>query len=68
MHHKLIYTRKKAGDSQETLAQLIGCTRQSYSQKERNERDFKLSEAEKIAQHYKTTIDDLFEDITQIGL
>lgn len=68
MHYKLIATRKKADDSQENLANLVGCTRLTFGKKERMESGFTLQEAEKLARHYEMTIEELFEDVSEIGI
>ncbi|PFK07974.1 transcriptional regulator [Bacillus cereus] len=47
--------------TQEAVSKVINISKQTYYLKESGKRDFTLTEAKKLAKHFKTTVDDLFE-------
>lgn len=60
MHINLFVRRRENRLSQEDMAKLLNVHRQSYHLKEAGKREFTLSEAQKIAKHFNTTVDELF--------
>ncbi|MED3088456.1 helix-turn-helix transcriptional regulator [Bacillus toyonensis] len=61
MHKKLFIARKERRMTQEKAANLIHISSRSYFAKEQGKSDFKLKEAQKLANYFKTTVDELFE-------
>lgn len=60
MHRKLKALRQLNGLTQEDTAKLLGLSLHTYNNKENNRTKFSLDEAKKIADLFKTTVDDIF--------
>lgn len=60
MHKNLFIARKEQRMTQETTANLINIAPKTYYLKEHGKSDFTLKEAQKLAKHFKTTVDELF--------
>lgn len=56
----LIELRKKAGESQKDIANLIGISEGSYREREIGNLQFKMNEMFAIANHYNKSIEDVF--------
>ncbi|MEB7428338.1 helix-turn-helix domain-containing protein [Enterococcus faecalis] len=56
----LIELRKKAGESQKDIADLIGISEGSYRKREIGNLQFKMNEMFVIAKHYNKPIEDIF--------
>lgn len=56
----LIELRKKAGESQRDIANLIGISEGSYRKREIGNLQFKMNEMFIIAKHYNKSIEDIF--------
>lgn len=61
MKNDLRERRERAGESQADLAVAVDVTRQSINAIERGRYDPSLELAFKLARHYDTTIEDIFE-------
>jgi len=61
MHKNLYIARKEQRMTQKATANLIHISPRSYFDKENRKTDFTLKEAQKLAEHFKTTVDELFE-------
>ncbi|MCU5100542.1 helix-turn-helix domain-containing protein [Bacillus cereus] len=60
MYQNLFIARRESRMTQEAAGKVINITKQSYHLKECGKRDFTLTEAKKLAKHFKTTVDNLF--------
>ncbi|MBE5089580.1 MULTISPECIES: helix-turn-helix transcriptional regulator [Bacillus cereus group] len=60
MHQNLFIARRESRMTQEAAGKVINITKQSYHLKECGKREFTLTEAKKLAKHFKTTVDNLF--------
>lgn len=60
MQLKLLQARKESGETQGDVAKLLGVTTNTYAAKERGEIQFKMNEMFTLAEHYHSTIEDLF--------
>lgn len=60
MQKKLLGLRKEKGVTQQNLADLIGVSKNTYSNKEQGKRDFKISEMFKIANFFQVEIGEIF--------
>ncbi|MGU3440002.1 helix-turn-helix transcriptional regulator [Bacillus cereus] len=61
MHKNLYIARKEQRMTQEKTAHLIHISPRAYFAKEHRKSDFTLTEAQKLAKYFKTTVDELFE-------
>lgn len=61
--NKIKGLRNEHNDSQERLANILNISTTSYAQKERGERDFKVSEVTFIANYYNVEIGIFFDKI-----
>ncbi|MEF7556197.1 helix-turn-helix transcriptional regulator [Bacillus thuringiensis] len=61
MYQKLFIARRENRMTQEAASKVINISKQTYYLKEKGKSDFTLTEAKKLAKHFKTTVDDLFE-------
>ncbi|PGZ24393.1 transcriptional regulator [Bacillus anthracis] len=61
MYQNLFIARRENRMTQEAASKVINISKQTYYLKESGKRDFTLTEAKKLAKHFKTTVDDLFE-------
>lgn len=61
IYPNLYIERHKRRDSQTKLAKELCIARQTYALKESGEREFTLSEAQKLAKRYGKPLDYLFE-------
>ncbi|WP_103653310.1 helix-turn-helix transcriptional regulator [Bacillus thuringiensis] len=61
MYQNFFIARRENRMTQETSGKLINITKQTYHLKESGKRDFTLTEAKLLAEHFKRTADDLFE-------
>lgn len=59
---KLKAYRELKGVNQSVMAEMLGVRPNTYSFKENGKTEFTLSEAKKIADYFKTTIDHIFFD------
>ncbi|KAA6475124.1 helix-turn-helix transcriptional regulator [Bacillus swezeyi] len=62
MYSTLFITRKEKRKSQKDIAKVLNIHAQSYHLKEAGKREFTLTEAQKLAQYFNTTLDNLFGD------
>ncbi|MES1053865.1 helix-turn-helix transcriptional regulator [Bacillus thuringiensis] len=60
MHKNLFIARKEQRMTQEKAANLINKSQRAYYSKEQGKSDFTLKEAQKLANYFKTTVDELF--------
>ncbi|MES1053605.1 helix-turn-helix transcriptional regulator [Bacillus thuringiensis] len=60
MHKNLFIARKERRMTQEKVANLIHISTRTYFAKEHGKSDFTLKEAQKLANYFKTTVDELF--------
>ncbi|MED1302977.1 transcriptional regulator [[Bacillus thuringiensis] serovar konkukian] len=60
MHKNLFIARKEQRLTQEKAANLIHISPRTYFAKEHGKRDFTLKEAQKLANYFQTTVDELF--------
>lgn len=60
MQARLIGIRKYHKESQETVAKLIGISRELYSKSENGSREFRSNEMFTLAEHYNVPIGSLF--------
>lgn len=63
MQGKLLAFRKEKGVSQKELADLIGVSVNTYSNKELGKREFKASEMFKIASYLSVEVTDIFSPL-----
>ncbi|PGS81030.1 transcriptional regulator [Bacillus cereus] len=61
MHKNLYIARKERRMTQVAAAKLINKGQRTYYSKEHGKSDFTLKEAQKLAEYFKTTVDELFE-------
>lgn len=59
-HWKLYVCRKEAGKSQEDIAKVLGISTGRMQLKECKKAEFTLSECQKLADYFNTTLDELF--------
>ncbi|MGX5633408.1 helix-turn-helix transcriptional regulator [Bacillus thuringiensis] len=61
MHKNLYIARKEQRMTQVAAAKLIYISPRAYFAKEHRKSDFTLKEAQKLAEYFNTTVDELFE-------
>lgn len=61
MRQNLYIARRENRMTQKAVSKVINISKHTYYMKETGKRDFTLTEAKKLAKHFKTTVDDLFE-------
>ncbi len=59
---KLQFLREAAGESQDQVAEAADISRVAYTRYENGSREPKASIAIKLAQHFNTSVEELFED------
>jgi len=59
---KLQFLREAAGESQDQVAEAVDISRVAYTRYENGAREPKASIAIKLAQHFNTTVEELFKD------
>lgn len=59
---KLQYLREASGESQDQVAEAADISRVAYTRYENGSREPKASTAIKLAQHFNTTVEQLFKD------
>lgn len=62
MQYKLLVLRKKLNFTQKDMAKCLDVTVETYSNKENDVTDFKISEMYAIASMFKMNINDIFSD------
>ena len=68
MQIKLYETRKRAKLSQQEVADILGISRNSYGQKERDDVSFNLEEMFALSELLNTSLDDLFISQSKEGM
>ncbi|WP_144517284.1 helix-turn-helix transcriptional regulator [Bacillus thuringiensis] len=61
MRKKLFIARKERRMLQKDVGKVVNMHKNTYHLKESGKRDFTLKEAQKLAEYFKTTVDELFE-------
>ncbi|UTH16957.1 helix-turn-helix transcriptional regulator [Macrococcus epidermidis] len=68
-HWQLYILRSEAGKSQKDMAKLLGISPNRYLLRENMKADFSLPEAQKLAEYFNVSLDELFppKNVKEVG-